>query len=79
MYFYRIQRWHPSYHLRGHVGFLNKNDRPCTYYLQTTTGGKIMSKSSLLKGTDADPFKTTNQTFSEEDAETAAILFYIPF
>jgi hypothetical protein len=32
-----------------------------------------MSKSSLLKGTDADPFKTTNKTFSEEDAETAAI------
>jgi hypothetical protein len=32
-----------------------------------------MSKPSLLKGTDADPFKTSNKTFSEEDTQTAAI------
>jgi hypothetical protein len=32
-----------------------------------------MSKSSLLKGTDADPFKTANKTFSEKDAENTAI------
>jgi hypothetical protein len=32
-----------------------------------------MSKSSLLKGTDADPFQTSNKTFTEEDVENAAI------
>jgi hypothetical protein len=32
-----------------------------------------VSKSSLLKGTDADPFKASNKTFSEEDPENNAI------
>jgi hypothetical protein len=37
------------------------------------SGGKTMSKSSLLKGTDADPFNASNKTFSEEDIENDVI------
>ena len=34
---------------------------------------KTYYKTSLLKGTDADPYKKANKTFSEETAETYGI------